>query len=158
MPTTPNTGCRDHAYTWSQGETLEELIERQTEIEERHKVSMERAKTRRKNIPLVEVLATALDDDDDSPPCTISALRHAPLGMTTSHPSADSLVARMLDVKPVYEIPDDNLVGEVLIPALQVSDQVDIAVGFFSSHCIANCSRLGFASRSECAMPPADKS
>lgn len=36
----------------------------------------------------------------------------------------------------MYEIPDDDLVGEVLIPALEITERTDIAVGFFSSHCI----------------------
>jgi superfamily II DNA or RNA helicase/HKD family nuclease len=40
-------------------------------------------------------------------------------------------------VRPVYEIPEHDLIGEVLIPALQASTRVDIAVGFFSSHCLA---------------------
>jgi superfamily II DNA or RNA helicase/HKD family nuclease len=39
--------------------------------------------------------------------------------------------------RPVYEIPDDDLVGEVLIPALAAADSVDIAVGFFTSQCLA---------------------
>jgi superfamily II DNA or RNA helicase/HKD family nuclease len=40
-------------------------------------------------------------------------------------------------VRPIYEIPDDDLVGDVLIPALAVADAVDIAVGFFTSQCLA---------------------
>jgi 3'-phosphoadenosine 5'-phosphosulfate sulfotransferase (PAPS reductase)/FAD synthetase len=62
------------AYTWSQGETLPELLARREEIEARHAVAMERAKTNRRNIPLIEVLADALDDDDDTPACTVCAL------------------------------------------------------------------------------------
>ncbi|MFM7270342.1 MAG: phosphoadenosine phosphosulfate reductase family protein [Actinomycetes bacterium] len=61
-------------YTWSGGETLTELIERRDEIETKHHAAMERARKRRKNIPLVEVLSDALDDDDDSPPCVVCAL------------------------------------------------------------------------------------
>lgn len=38
---------------------------------------------------------------------------------------------------PSYEIPDDDLVGEVLIPALKHADAVWIAAGFFSSRCLA---------------------
>jgi superfamily II DNA or RNA helicase len=38
---------------------------------------------------------------------------------------------------PIYEIPEDDLVGEVLIPAIKVSDDVRIAAGFFSSQCLA---------------------
>lgn len=61
-------------YTWSGGETLTELIERRDEIEERHAAAMERARKSRKNIPLVEILGEALDEDDDSPPCAVCAL------------------------------------------------------------------------------------
>jgi 3'-phosphoadenosine 5'-phosphosulfate sulfotransferase (PAPS reductase)/FAD synthetase len=62
------------AYTWSQGETLPELLARRGEIETRHAAAMERAKVNRRNIPLIEVLADALDDDDDTPACTVCAL------------------------------------------------------------------------------------
>ena len=69
----------DHAmegrlYTWSQGETLLELIGRKDEIMERHGIAMERAKSNRKNIPLLEVLAEALDEDDDGEACVVCAL------------------------------------------------------------------------------------
>jgi superfamily II DNA or RNA helicase len=40
-------------------------------------------------------------------------------------------------VKPDYEIPSDDLVGEVLIPAMQCAQEVRIGSGFFSSHCFA---------------------
>jgi hypothetical protein len=62
------------AYTWSQGETLTELLARREEIVARHVAAMNRAKTNRRNIPLIEVLSDALDDDDDGPACTICAL------------------------------------------------------------------------------------
>lgn len=61
-------------YTWSSGETLPELLERSSEIMERHERALERASTRRRNIPLVEVLADALDEDDDTLPCQVCAL------------------------------------------------------------------------------------
>jgi hypothetical protein len=69
----------DHAmegrlYTWSQGETLVELIGRKDQIMERHEVAMERAKSNRKNIPLLEVLSEALDEDDDGEACVVCAL------------------------------------------------------------------------------------
>lgn len=38
---------------------------------------------------------------------------------------------------PVYEIPDDDLVSEVLIPAMSYADEARVAAGFFSSHCLA---------------------
>jgi len=66
----PEKGRR---YTWSQGESLEELgrPERLREIEERHAELMARAKSSRPNRPLVQILADALDEEDDSVPCTI---------------------------------------------------------------------------------------
>ncbi len=44
----------------------------------------------------------------------------------------------MLDgLRSAYAIPDDDLVGEVLIPAMRASEEVRVAVGFFSSRCLA---------------------
>ncbi len=43
----------------------------------------------------------------------------------------------LANVQPDYEIPDDDLVGEVLIPAMRNADDVRIGSGFFSSHCLA---------------------
>jgi len=40
-------------------------------------------------------------------------------------------------VLPGYEIPNDDLVGEVLIPAMRCAQEVRIGSGFFSSHCLA---------------------
>ena len=40
-------------------------------------------------------------------------------------------------VRPVYEIPHDDLVGEVLIPAMQYAQDIRIGAGFFSSRCLA---------------------
>lgn len=61
-------------YTWSQGETLEELIARRDEIISRHEEALERARKSQKNLPLVDALSQALDEDDDTPPCTMCAL------------------------------------------------------------------------------------
>lgn len=47
------------------------------------------------------------------------------------------LMARLAKVRPLYEVPENDLIGEVLVPALETADRVDIAVGFFSSHCIS---------------------
>jgi 3'-phosphoadenosine 5'-phosphosulfate sulfotransferase (PAPS reductase)/FAD synthetase len=65
----PETGER---YTWSQKESLEELEDprRVKEIKEAHRKAMEAKKKRRVNLPLVEVLAEVLEDEDDDPPCT----------------------------------------------------------------------------------------
>ena len=43
-------------------------------------------------------------------------------------------------VLPAYEIPDEDLVGEVLVPALSVADELRVAAGFFSSRCLAQVS------------------
>ena len=68
------TAMRGRDYTWSQGETLVELRARSSEIMEKHEQALVRAHRSRRNIPLVEVLADALDEDDDSAPCQVCAL------------------------------------------------------------------------------------
>lgn len=68
------SGMKGRQYTWSDGETLTELLARRDEIMRRHTESMERAKKRRKNLPLIEVLSDALDDDDETTPCTVCHL------------------------------------------------------------------------------------
>ena len=40
-------------------------------------------------------------------------------------------------VRPAYEIPTQDLVGEVLIPAMRLCDELRIEAGFFSSRCLA---------------------
>jgi len=61
-------------YTWSNGETLSELLARKNEILEKQEVAIERSLSKRKNVPLFEVLSETLDEDDDSLPCTVCAL------------------------------------------------------------------------------------
>lgn len=61
-------------YTWSGGETLTDLVGRSDEIMTRHHEAMARAAKRRTNLPLIEVLADALDEDDDALPCQVCAL------------------------------------------------------------------------------------
>jgi hypothetical protein len=69
------TAMQGRQYTWSNGETLRELLERRDEIEERHQVALARAARRVKpNRPLFEVLSDALDEDDDTPPCQVCQL------------------------------------------------------------------------------------
>jgi hypothetical protein len=68
------TAMQGRAYTWSQGETLVELRSRSAEIMERHEQAIVRARSSRRNVPLVEVLADALDEDDDMTPCQVCAL------------------------------------------------------------------------------------
>ncbi len=69
-----NQAMRGRQYTWSGGETLVELLSRRDEILERHEAAVSNAKTNRKNIPLIEALADALDDEDDTIPCMVCAL------------------------------------------------------------------------------------
>ena len=40
-------------------------------------------------------------------------------------------------VRPAYEIPSQDLVGEVLVPAMRLCDELRIEAGFFSSRCLA---------------------
>ena len=47
------------------------------------------------------------------------------------------LPTALTQVEPVYEIPDDDLIGEVLVPALAHASEVWIASGYFSSRCLA---------------------
>lgn len=49
----------------------------------------------------------------------------------------NKLSIALAQVEAVYEIPDDDLVGEVLIPAMSNADEVRIASGYFSSLCLA---------------------
>ena len=65
---------RGRQYTWSGGETLVELRARRDEILEHHDKAIRRAEKKRKNLPLLEVLGVALDEEDDAMPCTVCAL------------------------------------------------------------------------------------
>ncbi|MEO3861878.1 phosphoadenosine phosphosulfate reductase family protein [Acrocarpospora sp. B8E8] len=70
-----DTAMRGRHYTWSQGESLHELIERREEIEAKHQTAMERAAKRIKpNRPLLEVLSDALNADDDEAGCSVCHL------------------------------------------------------------------------------------
>ena len=64
---------RGRQYTWSGGETLPELRSRRARILERHEASKSRVSRTRANVPLIEVLADALDEDDDTVSCTVCA-------------------------------------------------------------------------------------
>ena len=68
-----DNAMQGRAYTWSSGESLTELLDRRSEILERHEARMQREKERRENVPLVEVLAGVLDDDD-AEGCAICSL------------------------------------------------------------------------------------
>ncbi|WP_063129848.1 phosphoadenosine phosphosulfate reductase family protein [Nocardia fusca] len=70
-----HTAMKGRNYTWSQGESLPELIDRKDEIEAKHQVALERAARRIKpNRPLLEVLNDALDEDDDEAGCSVCHL------------------------------------------------------------------------------------
>ncbi|MHB9859075.1 phosphoadenosine phosphosulfate reductase domain-containing protein [Streptomyces sp. YIM S03343] len=70
-----HTAMKGRNYTWSQGESLPELIERKEEIEAKHEAAVERASKRIKpNRPLLEVLSDALDADDDEAGCSVCHL------------------------------------------------------------------------------------
>ncbi|PRX97909.1 phosphoadenosine phosphosulfate reductase family protein [Allonocardiopsis opalescens] len=69
------TAMKDRKYTWSQGESLHELIERRGEIEAKHQAALERAAKRLKpNRPLLEILSDAHDEDDDQVGCAVCHL------------------------------------------------------------------------------------
>ncbi len=65
---------RGRQYTWSGGETLVQLRNRKGEILQRHQAAMARETKTQMNLPLVEVLANALDDEDATDPCLVCAL------------------------------------------------------------------------------------
>ena len=65
---------RGRQYTWSGGETLVQLRNRRDQILERHETAMARASKTRANLPLIEALADAFDEEDDTEPCTVCAL------------------------------------------------------------------------------------
>lgn len=69
-----DNAMKGRQYTWSGGETLVQLRARREEILERHEAAQSRARQTRTNIPLIEVLTEALDEDDDTLPCTVCAL------------------------------------------------------------------------------------
>lgn len=45
--------------------------------------------------------------------------------------------SRFSQIQPVYEIPDDDLVNDVFVPAMKDCDELRIGAGFFSSRCLA---------------------
>jgi 3'-phosphoadenosine 5'-phosphosulfate sulfotransferase (PAPS reductase)/FAD synthetase len=56
-------------YTWTQGETLLELLGRKEQIIAEHQKAIDRQLLSPKNQSLAEVLAAALDEEDDTLPC-----------------------------------------------------------------------------------------
>ncbi|MGQ0680565.1 MAG: DEAD/DEAH box helicase family protein [Actinomycetota bacterium] len=47
------------------------------------------------------------------------------------------LIGALKDALPDYEVPEDDLIGDVLLPAMRCAEEVRIGVGFFSSGCLA---------------------
>lgn len=68
------TAMKGRDYTWSGGETLLELIGRRDEIMANHEAALQREVKAMPNRPLLDVLAGALDEEDDKMPCTVCAL------------------------------------------------------------------------------------
>ena len=64
---------QDRQYTWSGGETLLQLRSRRDQILERHEAALARTKAARANLPLIEALADAFNDEDNTQPCTVCA-------------------------------------------------------------------------------------
>lgn len=60
---------KGRTFTWSQGESLREIIARRDEIIKNHEESLEQAKKDKPNRPLSEVLSGVLDAEDDTLPC-----------------------------------------------------------------------------------------
>ncbi len=67
-------GMKGRQYTWSGGESLPDLIARREEILERHQQALDRTAKRKKDKPAWDVFAAALDEEDDTPQCTLCAL------------------------------------------------------------------------------------
>jgi 3'-phosphoadenosine 5'-phosphosulfate sulfotransferase (PAPS reductase)/FAD synthetase len=58
-------------FSWSQGESLRELIARKDEIIRQHDEAMAREQRAKPNRPLVDVLTGILDAEDDTAPCLV---------------------------------------------------------------------------------------
>lgn len=61
-------------YTWTDGETLLELLERKHEIILEHERAIAREKAKTPNRSLAEALSAVLDEEDDSIPCLMCHL------------------------------------------------------------------------------------
>ena len=66
-----SNGMKTRQYTWSEGETLNELLLRRDEIMLKHEEKLRKAKGKKTNLPLVDVLSDVLDDEDEKMPCTM---------------------------------------------------------------------------------------
>ena len=64
----------DRKFTWSQGESLRDLLARRDDIVKQHNEAMAREARARPNRPLVDVLGEILDVEDDTMPCQMCHL------------------------------------------------------------------------------------
>jgi hypothetical protein len=65
------TAMQGRTYTWTQGESLRELIGRKDQIKEQHEAKMAKVALNRPNLPLLNVLGEVLDAEDDDKPCAM---------------------------------------------------------------------------------------
>ena len=56
-------------YTWTQGETLMELLGRKSQIISDHKKAVEKQISKSSNQSLADILTSILDGEDDTLPC-----------------------------------------------------------------------------------------
>jgi hypothetical protein len=61
-------------FTWSQGESLADLLERQDQIRADHDAALQRQTALKPNRPLSEALAEVLEGEDDAKPCLMCHL------------------------------------------------------------------------------------
>jgi hypothetical protein len=67
------TAMQERQYTWSR-EPLPDLLARREEILAKHEAAVERAASGRRNLPLIEAMEAALDEDDASAGCLVCHL------------------------------------------------------------------------------------
>ncbi|WCO66240.1 phosphoadenosine phosphosulfate reductase family protein [Iamia majanohamensis] len=62
------------SYTWSHKESLRELAGRRVEIMTKHEAALARERRKQTNVPLIDVMAGVLDEDDDTLACQMCQL------------------------------------------------------------------------------------
>lgn len=68
------TAMQERPYTWTGRESLPELLDRREEILAKHEAAAKRASASGRKLPLLEVLETALDEEDDAQGCLVCHL------------------------------------------------------------------------------------
>lgn len=66
-----STAMEGRSFTWSQGESLRELILRKDEIKAQHETQLVKVQLRKPNRALIDVLSEVLDEEDDAQGCTV---------------------------------------------------------------------------------------